>query len=339
MPSPASRALTGLEKAAVLLVSIGPEAAAAVTRHLKKDELESVTMEIAQIKDVPQAQRDHVLREFHELAGAQSYVLTGGVDYAQEMLIKGMGAERAKEIIQRVRTGQDRGGFEALSRVDADHLISFIQNEHPQTMALILARLSPRQAANVLQKLPPEIQPEVVGRIAMTDQIAQETFQEIESILQQHMSGLVRGPSSRLGGIEAVAEVLNQVERSTEKNIMGMLERDNPDLASQIKNLMFVFDDIHNLMDRDIQRVLKEVDSKDLALALKVASEEVKQKIFGNISQRASEMLGDEIEYLGPVRLKTVEEAQQRIVETIRRLEEAGEIVVSRGGHEEEIIV
>jgi flagellar motor switch protein FliG len=339
MPKPAAKELTGIQKAAVLLVALGPEAAASVTKHLSREDLEAVTMEIARTRDIPASVRDQVLQEFQQMAMAHAYYLEAGLEYAQEMLMKALGPERAKDILSKVRGTLESDTFDVLSRVDADQVLAFLQNEHPQTIALVLARLQPRQAAAVLSHLPADVQPDVVARMAQMDQISQETFGEIDAIVQEHLSGVVRRPTSRLGGVEAVAEILNQADRSTEKNIMGMLDRENPDLASQIKNYMFVFEDIVHLMDRDIQRVLKEVESKDLALALKVASEDVKNKIFSNISQRAAEMLREEIEYLGPVRLKSVEEAQQKIVDAIRRLEDAGEITVSRGGEEEEIIV
>ncbi|MBD3337419.1 MAG: flagellar motor switch protein FliG [Candidatus Eisenbacteria bacterium] len=330
---------SGVRKAAMFMVTVGAEAAASITKHLSRAEVEAVTMEIARTKDVPQQKRQEVINEFRDMYMAQSFYLEGGLEYAQEMLVKGMGHERAREILGRVRSGMEENMLEAIEQIEPEQLLSFIQSEHPQTMALILARLDTQQGAAVLTHLPQEVQPDVIKRMATMEQISQETFAEMDSILREQIKVLGRASSSRLGGVESVAEVLNKVDRGTEKNILGNLDRDDPELAAKIKNLMFVFEDIVHLMDRDIQQVLKEVDSKDLALALKVASEDVKTKVYNNMSQRASEMLRDEIEYLGPVRLKTVEESQQRIVEAIRRLEEQGKIVVTRGGEEEEIIV
>jgi flagellar motor switch protein FliG len=323
----------------MLLVTLGAEAAAAVTKYLDANEVEAVTMEIARTKDIPKAKREELLAEFRDMVMAQSFYLEGGIDYAQEMLIKAVGRERAKEILGRIKTTLEESTLQAIEQVDPEQLLSFIQSEHPQTMALILARLEPNQAAAVLTQLPQEIQPDVIARVACMDQISQETFYEMDNILREQIKMIGKSSSNRMGGIDSVATVLNLVDRGTEKNILGILDREDPELAAKIKNLMFVFEDIVHLIDRDIQQVLKEVDSKDLGLALKVASEDVKAKIFNNMSQRAADMLRDEIEYLGPVRLKNVEESQQRIVEAIRRLEEQGKIVVTRGGEEEEIIV
>ncbi len=331
--------LSGPQKAALLMVTMASESAASVLRSLGSEDQEELTREVARLGDVAPDLRDRILEEFDEMMMAHAYLTEGGLEVAREILIKALGPDRAIEVLERVQgAASSKGAFHRLNEVDEKQLVNFIQGEHPQTVALILVQLKPAQAAQVLAALPAEVQPDVIGRMATMAQISPEMLGEIESVLEQHLSVMSKANRNQAGGVQSVAEILNLVDRSTEKNILGVLERDNPDLATQIKNLMFVFEDVLHLGDREIQRVLKEVDSRDLAVALKLASEEVKTKIFSNLSQRAAEMLKDELEFLGPVRLKNVEDAQRRIVEVVRKLDEAGEIHISRGGKGEELI-
>lgn len=330
---------SGPQKAALMLVTMGPEAAAAVFRSLDPDDVDFLTREVAGLGDVPSEVRDQILEEFDEMMLAHSYLTEGGMQVAREILTKAMGADRAAEILERVRNADETGVFHKLNQVDQKQLVSFLQNEHPQTVALIMVKLKPQAAAVALASLPPEVQPDVVKRMATMEQISPSMLAEIQSVLQKHLKTMTRASSNVVGGVHTAAEILNLVDRATEKNILGVMDRENPELAVAIKNLMFVFEDILLLGDREIQRILKDVDSRDLAVSLKLASDEVKEKIFNNLSQRASDMLKDELEFLGPVRVKSVEEAQRKIVDVVRRLDESGEIQVNRGGAGEELVV
>ena len=318
---------------------MGNDLAAGVFRCLSPEDVEHLTREVAGLGDVPADVRDKVLSEFDEMMMAHAFLTEGGLHVAKQILFKALGPERALEVLERVEgAAPATSAFLRLNEVDEKQLVNFIQAEHPQTVSLILGQLKSQQAAMVLSALPTEVQPDVMARMATIGQISPEMLAEMEAVLSQHISSMSRSTRGKIGGVQAVAEILNLVDRSTEKNILGVMERDNPDLATQIKNLMFVFEDVLHLGDREVQRVLKDVDSRDLAIALKLASDEVKTKIFGNLSQRAAEMLKDELEFLGPQRLKNVEDAQRRIVETVRRLDEQGEIHISRGGLGEELI-
>jgi flagellar motor switch protein FliG len=256
------------------------------------------------------------------------------------MLVEAMGTDEADVILDRLQNEDQAAVFRMsmLNRVDPKQLVTFIQSEHPQTIALILVQLNPSHAAPVLSALPADIQPSVIARMATMEQISQEMIHEIESVLEQHLAGMVRASRHRMGGVQTVAEILNQVDRAAEKNIMSALDADEPDLAVQVKSLMFVFEDILQLGDREIQRLLKDIDSRDLAVALKLSSVELKDLFYRNLSSRAADMLKDELEYMGPVPLTQVEEAQRRIVDTVRRLDDAGEVHISRGGAGERLI-
>lgn len=331
--------MDGPRKAALITVLMGPEAAAAMLRCLNDEDVERLTQEVASLGDVASDVRDQTLEEFDQMMLAHAYLTEGGLEVARKLLVKALGQDRAVEVLDRVEAAASgTNAFKRLNDVDEKQLVNFIQSELPQTVSLILSQLKAQHAASVLAALPAETQPEVISRMATMGQISPEMVNEIETVLSQHISVMSRASRNRLGGVQAVAEVLNLVDRATEKNILGVLERENPDLSTQIKNLMFVFEDVLHLGDREIQRVLKEVDSRDLAVALKLSSEEVKQKIFSNLSQRAAEMLKDELQFLGPMRLKNVEDAQRRIVDIIRKLDESGEIHISRGGKGEELI-
>lgn len=330
--------LSGRQKAAVLLITLGPDISSQVFKHLREEEIEHLTFEIASVRRVLPEDQEKVLQEFRELMLAQQYITQGGIEYARELLEKALGAQRAGDIIHRLTASLQVRPFDSARRADPQQLFGFIQHEHPQTIALIMAYLAPDQAASILSSLPPDRQVEVARRLATLDRTAPDVLQEIEGALERKLSSVVTQDLTVAGGIETAVEVLNRVDRSTEKTILETLEQDDPELAEEIKKRMFVFEDIVQLDDRSIQQVLREVESRDLALALRTASEEVRTRIFRNISKRAGEMLREEMDYMGPVRLRDVEEAQQRIVAVIRRLEESGDIIIARGGSEEILV-
>ena len=334
MAAPAPK-LNGEQKAAILLISLGPEISSEVFKELKEEHVEQVALQIANMKKVTPAERDSVMEETYQLSMAEEYISQGGVDYARDVLEKALGEQRAIEIINRLQGALQMTPFDFIKRTDPQQLLNFIQNEHPQTISLILAHLNSEHAATILSALPAEIQVDVAQRIAVMERATPDIIMEIEKVLERNIASVFTQEMTAAGGVRAVAEMLNRVDRSTEKAIMEKLEETNPDLADEIKRLMFVFDDVLLIDDKSIQRILREVDQKDLILALKGASEEVKAKILKNMSQRARALILEEMEVMGPTRLKNTEEAQQKIVNTIRQLEEMGEIVVSRGGEEE----
>jgi len=332
--------LSGMQKAAILIVALGVEASAKVFSELREEEIEEITVEIARLKDISPQVRESVINEFYQMARAREYISEGGLDYARQILEATVGQEKAREVVLKVQGSIASLGFELLRDVDAQQLRNIIRNEHPQTIALILASLRTQKAAEVLAALPTEVQPDVVGRMATLEHISSEMVAEIEQALSGMVSTVVSPETEVRGGLKRVAEILNVADRATEKNVLGKLDKSNSELATQIKNLMFVFEDIILLDDRSIQRLLKEIDTRDLALALKAASDELKERIFNNMSKRAADMVKEELDLMGPVRLKTIEEVQRRIVDTIRKLEEEGELLISgRGSKEEEIIV
>ena len=330
--------ISGKEKAAVLLVSLGPELSASVFKHLREEEIEDLTLGIAGLKRIQPELRDEVMEEFRDLITAREFIEQGGIDYARQLLEKALGAERAEEIIKRLTASLAVRPFDFARKTDPSQLLNFIQNEHPQTIALILSYLHPEQAGLILSSLSPELQVDVARRVAKLDRTTPEVLQEIESTLEQRLSAFAMDDYTVAGGIESIVDILNMVDRATEKTILDSLEEEEPELAEEIRKRMFVFEDIILLDDRSIQKVLREVDSKDLAMALKTASEEVSARIFKNMSKRAAEMLKEDIEYMGPVRLRDIEETQQKIVAIIRRLEDMGEIIIARGGEDEVIV-
>ena len=330
--------LTGKEKAAVLLVSLGPDVSAQIFQHLDDEEIEELTLEIANMRQVDKETKDETLREFYHLAEAKDYINRGGIDYARDVLKKAMGDEKANDILERLTATLQVRPFDAIRKTDPSQLLNFIQGEHPQTIALVLSYLQPGQASQVLSSLPQEVQTEVSKRVAVMDRTSPEIIKEVEKVLEQKLSSVVTNEYASAGGIEAIVDVLNQVDRGTEKNILDHLEEDDPELAEEIRQRMFVFEDITVLSDQAIQLVVRQVDSHDIALALKTASDEVKEKLLSNMSNRAREMLEEDMEYMGPVRVREVEEAQQGIVNVIRELEDSGEIVIARG-EESEVVV
>ncbi|QDR80488.1 flagellar motor switch protein FliG [Sporomusa termitida] len=333
-----SNELTGKQKAAILLIALGPDISAQVLKHMREDEIEKLTLEIANQRKLSQEQKDKVLTEFHQMCLAKEYISNGGLDYAREVLEKALGAEKAVSIINRLTTSLQIRPFDFARKTDPSQLLNFIQNEHPQTIALIMAYLQPEQSAAIVSALAPERQVDVARRIATMDRTSPDVIRDVERILERKLSSLVTQDFTAAGGVDSIVEILNRVDRTTERTIIENMEVQNPELAEEIKKRMFVFEDIVLLDDRSLQLVLREIDNKDLALALKATSGEVANKIYKNISKRAAEMLREEIEYMGPVRIRDVEEAQQKIVNNIRRLEESGEIVVSRGKGDEIIV-
>jgi len=331
--------LNSLQKAAIALVAFGTEVSALVLRGLSESELEKITVEIANLGDVPSEIEEKVVEECYQIFMARQYINQGGVDFAKEILEKAVGAKKANEILARLESSFRTSGFNLLKNIDTRQLNSFLQNEHPQTIALILSQLTPHQAAGVISDLPSELQSEVALRIATMEKISPEVLKEIEATLEGQFDTAHTSDLSISGGAKTMAEILNLIESSAEKNILQSIEADDSDLAGEIKNMMFVFDDLILLDDRSIQRLLKEVETKDLSIALKAASEEVRSKIYSNVSERVAVMIKEEMEFMGPMRLSDVEAAQQRIVEAVRHLEEEGQVVISGRGGKEDVIV
>ncbi|MBU3105312.1 flagellar motor switch protein FliG [Clostridium gasigenes] len=331
--------LNGIQKVAILFITLGPEASSGILKKLPESEIQKITYEIANIASVSSEQRENILNEFLETNKAKDYIVEGGMDYARALLSKALGPQKASEILSRVsEANQQYRPFAIARKADASQLLNVLNYEHPQTIALILCYLQPDKAAQVLADLPEEVQSDVALRIATMSNTSPMVIKEIEKVLNNKLFSVLRTEMTALGGVETLVDILNQVDRTTEKNITEGLEREDEVLAEKIKNSMFVFEDIITLDDVSIQRLLREVEVKELALALKGCSEDVANVIYKNQSKRAAASLKEDMEFLGPVRLMDVEKSQQKIVSIIRRLEEAGEIIVSRGG-EDAIIV
>lgn len=327
--------LLGLQKAAILLIALGPERSALIFKHLKEEEIEDLTLEIANTRSITPQVKEAVVEEFYQVCLAQQYIAEGGIGYAKELLEKALGADKALDVIGKLTASLQVKPFEFIRKTEASQLINFIQDEHPQTIALILSYLNPSQAALIVSALPPDRQADVAKRIATMDRTSPDVIKDVEKILESKLSSLVNQDYTIIGGVDAIVEILNTVDRSTEKHIMEILEMDEPELADEIRKKMFVFEDILLLDSRAIQRVLRDVDNADLAIALKSANEEVQNAIFDNLSKRLAAMIKEDMEFMGPVRMKDVEEAQQKIVNIIRALEDSNEIVISRGGGDE----
>ncbi|KGK86099.1 flagellar motor switch protein FliG [Clostridium sp. HMP27] len=331
--------LTGVQKAAILFITLGPEASAGIIKKLPESEIQKITYEIANISAVKSEQKQSIFEEFIQMNKAKDYLIEGGLDYAKTLLSKALGSQRAIEILDKVTEAtQQFRPFAIARKADANQLLNIISNEHPQTIALILCHLQSDKAGQILSELSEEVQGDVAYRIATMNNTSPMVLKEIEKVLDSKLSSVVKSEMKAMGGVPTIVDILNQVDRTTEKNITEALERENPELAEKVKSSMFVFEDIITLDDVSIQRVLREVETKELSLALKGASEEVANAIFKNQSKRAAASLKEDMEFLGPVRLMDVEKAQQKIVGIIRRLDEAGEIVIARGG-EDAIIV
>ena len=331
--------LSGVQKAAILFITLGPDASSGILKKLPEADIQKKTYEIANITSVTPEQREEILNEFLQINKARDYIIEGGMDYAKQLLSKALGSQRASEILDKVSeaTAQYRP-FSIARKADAHQLFNVIVSEQPQTIALILCYLQPDKAAQVMAELPEETQSEVAYRIATMNNTSPMVIKEIESVLEGKLSSVVRTEMTTIGGVETLVGILNQVDRTTEKNITEGLEREDAELADKVKSSMFVFEDIISLDDVSIQRILREVEASDLALALKGCSEEVAECVYRNQSKRAAASLKEDMEFLGPVRLMDVEKSQQKIVSVIRRLDDAGEIIISRGG-EDAIIV
>ncbi|MFJ7681006.1 flagellar motor switch protein FliG [Peribacillus butanolivorans] len=330
--------LTGKQKAAILLISLGPDVSASVYKHLSEEEIERLTLEISGVRKVDSQDKEEILEEFHNIALAQDYISQGGIGYAKQVLEKALGADQAAAIINRLTSSLQVRPFDFARKADPGQILNIIQNEHPQTIALILSYLDPTQAGHILSELPQEVQADIARRIALMDSTSPEIINEVEQILERKLSATVTQDYTQTGGVEAVVDVLNGVDRSTERTILDALETQDPELAEEIKKRMFVFEDIVTLDGRAIQRVVRESENEDLKLSLKVASDEVKEIVFRNMSKRMVETFQEEMEYMGPIRLRDVEDAQSRIVAVVRRLEETGEIVIARGGGDDIIV-
>jgi len=325
--------LTGVQKAAVLLLALDQDAASMVLGKLNSKAVEEITRELASTEKVPEAIRDSVLNEFYELAVAQNWAREGGLDYARSLLMKSLDPKDAERIMGQISQQVRRTPFAFLQKAESTNLLTFIQDEHPQTIALIVSHLAHHKASEILGGLPGPKQIEVVKRVANMEQTNPEVIAEVEQGLEARLANMLNQNFEKIGGVNTVAEMLNLVDRTTEKGIMEGLEAEDPDLVEEIRRLMFVFEDINLVDDKGIQAVLKEVENEELAIALKAASDELRDKIFKNMSERAATMIGEDMEFMGPVRMSDVEGAQQRIVDIVRRLEDAGDIIISgRGG-------
>ncbi len=338
MAAKQEQSMSGIQKAAILLISLGPEKSSTIFKHLKEDEIEQLTLEIANTRSVSPQTKEEIINEFYEVCLAQQYIAEGGIGYAKELLEKALGAEKAMAVISKLTSSLQVRPFEFIRKTEPAQLLNFIQDEHPQTIALILSYLSAQQSAQVISALPPEKQADVAKRIAQMDRTSPDVIKEVERVLERKLASLVNQDYKIIGGVDAIVEILNSVDRGTEKHIVESLEMEEPELADEIRRKMFVFEDILLLDDRTVQRVLRDVENSDLSIALKSANEDVKNLIFNNLSKRLATMIQEDMEFMGPVRMKDVEEAQQKIVNVIRKLEDAGEIVIARGGGDELVV-
>jgi flagellar motor switch protein FliG len=328
----------GLSKVAVFLLAMGPETAGLILRHMDRETVEDLTREIASLGIIPADDQEEIVEEFYNIILAKQCAAEGGLAYARTVLEKALPKDEANRVMQQIEHSVHQQPFSFLQKAESENLLTFMQDEHPQTIALILSHLPSSKGSEILSGLPPAKQIEVVTRVANMEQTNPEVIREVEKGLEQRLSGIMTQQFQKVGGVEAVAEMLNLSDRATEKGILETLEAEDPDLVEQIRRLMFVFEDILLLDDRGIQAVLKEIENNELALALKTASEDMKEKIFRNMSERASQLIKEEMDYMGPVRLNDVEGAQQRIVDIVRRLEDAGEVVL-QGRGESDVVV
>ena len=330
--------LDGVTKAAILLLTVNHDAAGALLKELSTDMVEEVTRQLASLGEVPASLAEQVVEEFYSLRMGSEYVKEGGLDYAKMLLKDSLDSKLADKVVQQIQTQVQKTPFSFLQKAESENLLTFIQDEHPQTIALIISHLAHHKAAEILVGLPQQKQIEVVRRVANMEQTNPDVIKEVEAGLESRLSNLLMQSAEKVGGVETVAEVLNLCDRATEKNIMEGIESEDPDLVESIRRLMFVFEDVLKVNDRGIQSVLKEVDNEELCVALRTASDELKEKIFSNMSARAADLVKEDMEYMGPVRLSDVETAQQRIVDIVRRLEDAGEIIISGRGEKDVIV-
>lgn len=327
--------VSGLRKAALLFLAIDVETASSIIKYLDPEQVEKISTEIAKIKNVPSKVVDEIIKEFHEMVIAREYVLEGGIEYAQMLLEKSLGVSKAAEIIEKVKSLTTMKGFDFLKKADSAQLVSFLSKEHPQTIALILSHLSPDKTAEALRELPSDLRANVAFRIATLGKVAPHMLKQIEKVVDELAGSSLNQAITKIGGTKSIANILNKMNVKLTKEILENFESWDPDVTQEIKRQMFLFDDIINIADKDIQKILKEVDRKDLALSLKIADEKLKEKIFNNMSERAADLLKEELQYMGMVRLKEVEAAQAKIIDVIKSLEENGEIVISGGSKED----
>ena len=339
MPEEMTVSISGMRKAAIILLSLGQDIASDVVGRLDREQIEDISREIASTDAITPDEQDQVLDEFYNLAMARRYMQQGGLSYAQTLLEKSLSPEDAALILRQVTQTIQQTPFQFLQKAESENVLTFIQDEHPQTIALILAHMPPEKSSEILMGLVQQKQVEVVKRIAAMEQTNPEVIKEVETGLESRLSDIVSQTFDKAGGVDAAAAILNLSDRSTEKGILESLETDDPDLVEQIRRLMFVFEDILLVNDKGIQAVLKEVDNDELSLSLKTASDDLKNKLFGNMSERAAQLIKEDMEYMGPVRLSDVEAAQQKIVDIVRRLEDAGEIIISGRGGDSELVV
>ncbi len=324
--------MSGLRKIAVFLLALGPNLSASILKHFNEAEIEKISMEIANTTRVERESLDEILNEFSAIHEAQQYMVNGGYDYAKEILEQTLGPQKAGDLMKRLKESSKVKPFTFVRNADTKQLVNMISQEHPQTIAFILSYLDADQSAMVLSELPQENQSDIARRIAVMERTSPQIIKGVESVMQERLSTIFQQDFTSAGGISSVVDILNNVDRGTEKLILEELEKEDAELAEEIRQQMFIFDDIVNLDDASIQRIIRDLDNNDIGMALKGASEEVKNRIFKNISKRAGEILEENMEFMGPVRLREVEEAQQRVVAVIRRLDESGEIIISRGG-------
>lgn len=331
--------LRGAQKAAITLMVLGEDITSEIFKRLTEDEVQDISREISMLSTIPADVSDHVVEDFFNMTVAKEYMTNGGLEYAKRVLIKSLGAEEARKIIDRlVKMLEKSAGFSSLEKVNPQQLSKFIQNEHPQTIALILAHLSASQAAELISSLPEDMRAEVSIRMANLEEISPEIIKKIASVLDQKLEALGSYSLEEYGGVKAVAELFNRMDRRASRNVLDQIESSDPELASSIRDLMFVFEDILLVDDQGISEILRRVDKKTLAVSLKGSNDELKTKFYRNMSQRASDMLQEEMEYLGPVRVKDVEKSQHEIVEIVRQLEEEGIIVIGGAGGDEYVV-
>lgn len=331
--------ISGAQKAALLMIALNVETASSVFKYLDAEEVELISTEITKVKNIPSHVVDNVMDEFHTMVTAREYVLEGGIEFAQAVLEKSFGISKAVEIIEKVRNLTTLKGFDVLKKADSSQLINFLNKEHPQTVALILSHLNPEQTASALKDLPEQLRDDVAFRIATLGKISPQTLKQIEKVVDE-MAGLTMSQTvGKIGGTKSLATILNRASVTLSKEILENIEQRDADVALEIKRLMFLFEDVINIQDKDIQKIMREIDRKDLALALKVSDDKLKNKIFANMSERAADLLKEELQYMGMVKLKEVESAQAKIIDVIKSLEEAGEISLNIRGSKEEVYV
>ena len=331
--------LSGAQKAALLMIALDVETAAQVFKNLAPDEVEAISMEISKVKNIPSNQIQNVLEEYYHMVTAREYVLEGGLQYAQALLEKSFGLNKTIEVVEKVKNLTTLKGFDVLKKADSTQLVNFLNKEHPQTIALIIARLNPNQTADVLKELPEDIRSEVAYRIATLGKISPQTLKQVEKVVDE-LAGLSMSQSvSKVDGTKSLATILNCTNVALSKEILTKMSEIDQEIAQEVKRLMFLFEDIINIQDKDIQKILREVERKDLAIALKTANDELKNKIFKNMSERAADLLREELEFMGMIKLKEVEAAQARIINVIKSLEEAGEVVLNTRGNSEDVYV